>query len=152
MKTFFLSVLTLQVICMTIDEFYFHWKRNLPRWERVGHPVDTFFFLIPLGILSFSPSTKAWQIIYILASVVSCLVITKDEAIHRQLSPAIEQWLHSLLFLTHPSLLLAGYLLWLNSELNFSWLFFSVFAFGIYQLIFWNYYADRILASRLRNH
>jgi len=26
---------------MGVDEFYFHRRRGLPRWERLAHPLDT---------------------------------------------------------------------------------------------------------------
>jgi hypothetical protein len=38
---YLLIPVALQMLCMTLDEFYFHWQRELPRWERLGHPLDT---------------------------------------------------------------------------------------------------------------
>ncbi len=31
----------LQTCCMAVDEVHFHRQRGLPRWERLGHPLDT---------------------------------------------------------------------------------------------------------------
>jgi hypothetical protein len=31
----------LQMCCMAVDEVHFHRQRGLPRWERLGHPLDT---------------------------------------------------------------------------------------------------------------
>jgi 2-polyprenyl-6-hydroxyphenyl methylase / 3-demethylubiquinone-9 3-methyltransferase len=33
--------LGLQALAMAVDEAYFHRRRGLPRWERIGHPLDT---------------------------------------------------------------------------------------------------------------
>src|SRR5262245_62756094 len=38
---FLLIPFILQTFCMAVDEFYFHRRRGLPRWERLGHPLDT---------------------------------------------------------------------------------------------------------------
>ncbi len=41
-----------QTFLITFDEWYFHLKRGLPKWERIGHPLDTltaiFCLLVPL--------------------------------------------------------------------------------------------------------
>src|SRR5262245_66006812 len=31
----------LQMIFIAVDEIHFHRRRGLPRWERLGHPLDT---------------------------------------------------------------------------------------------------------------
>lgn len=132
---------------MLIDEFYFHWKRNLPKWERWGHPVDTFFFLIPVSILSFCPPSEAWQITYILISVVSSIIITKDEWVHRERSPALEQWLHSILFMLHPVVLITGFFVWSEAWAPFRLIWSAIFIFWIYQILFWNFYANRFFKT-----
>ncbi len=150
MKTlFWISILT-QGTLLLVDEFYFHWKRRLPKWERWGHPVDTFFFLVPMGIVSFCPPHPAWQITYFAVSIVSSLVITKDEWVHRERSSSAEQWLHSLLFMLHPVILISAFFLWSRGVQSiFLWVFGFVFIFWVYQIIFWNFYADRIFKTRL---
>ena len=30
-----------QGLAILVDEFWFHHRRGLPRWERLGHPIDT---------------------------------------------------------------------------------------------------------------
>jgi hypothetical protein len=149
MKILFWASFSIQGILMVVDEFYFHWKRKLPKWERLGHPVDTFFYLIPLSILRFCESNTTWQITYIACAVVSSLVITKDEWVHREESPATEQWLHSLLFLLHPVVLITAFFVWSESQsqMHFQWVWALIFIFWIYQIIFWNFYADRILKT-----
>lgn len=152
MKGFFLIALSLQAAVLLVDEFYFHWKRNLPRWERWGHPVDTAFFLLPLAILSFFSPQEGASKIYLILSIASCLVITKDEWIHREQASAGEQWLHSLLFILHPIVLFSGYFLWQESRMNFQWVFFGVLIFWLYQIIFWNIYADRVFNQRFSSY
>lgn len=152
MSLIFWSALILQIIFTSIDEFYFHWQRNLPRWERWGHPVDTFFFLLPLLILSLAPAQDLWVMLYVLLSALSCFVITKDEWVHRTLAGPLEHWMHSLLFVLHPVVLFSAYFLWRDSQIEFLWIFFGVFIFWLYQLIFWNLYADRIFKKRLGSY
>lgn len=143
----FWSSALLQAALIVIDEFYFHWKRGLPRWEKIGHPLDTFFFLLPLTIASFFKWEPVWRVLYIALGLLSCLVITKDEAIHLQKSPALEQWLHALLFMVHPVVLIAVYFVWMQSSVPLIWMWCAILTFCIYQIIFWNFYADRILKT-----
>lgn len=145
-ELFFAAIFVLSTVIM-IDEFYFHWKRNLPRWERLGHPLDTFSLLIPIGILAFSKKTSSSEGIYVIASILSCLCITKDEWVHTRFSGATENWLHSLLFIVHPTVLMSGYFVWGEHLIVIRFFFFTVFFFGFYQFIFWNFYADRILGQ-----
>lgn len=127
---------------MAVDEFYFHRRRVLRRWERWGHPLDSFFFLICLGFLLLQPPTEGTRITYAILAIVNCLVITKDEWEHRELCSGMENWLHALLFILHPVLLLwAGFLWWKNfSEFFFVVLTTFILAslFFVYQILFWN--------------
>lgn len=133
---------------MVVDEFYFHLRRGLPRWERVGHPIDTLFFLIPIGMLSFLNATAIHQSFYLFFSIVSCMVITKDEWVHREEASGSEQWLHAMLFMLHPVVLFSGFMIWLENGMNFSWLFYGVLTFCLYQVVFWNFYANRVFKKR----
>lgn len=102
----------LQAIAMAVDEFVFHRKRPLTRWEKFGHPVDTLVFLLCLAIPLVLPLTTEFLVLYALVAVASCALITKDEFVHaRQCSPT-EHWLHSVLFLLHPLVLVATAFLW----------------------------------------
>jgi len=152
MTALFGSALVLQTLALGIDEFYFHWQRNLPAWERWGHPIDTFFFLLALAVLSFASPEGPWIFTYLFLSALSCLVITKDEWVHREKASPSENWLHAILFILHPVVLFSAYFLWLESRINFKWIFSGIFVFWLYQLIFWNIYADRILKKRLGNY
>ena len=51
----FIAVITLQALVMAVDEFYCHYRRELPRWERWGHPLDTFFSFTAVGTIGFYP-------------------------------------------------------------------------------------------------
>ena len=102
----------LQAGLMLVDEFYCHQRRELPLWERVGHPLDTLSMLICIGmcvLLAPTASNLQW---YLIAAVISSLLITKDEFIHKTVCTSLEHWLHSLLFVIHPTCLIAAGYLW----------------------------------------
>lgn len=148
----------IQSIVIGIDEGYFHLKRGLPRWERIGHPIDTlsvfgcmlFVLLVPFTALSLK--------YYIACAIASCLLVTKDEFVHKHHCPASENWLHALLFLNHPIVLTALGLIWYAGSENgsshwlTSWLdhpaelhrfliaqTVSVLLFMLYQIVYWNF-------------
>jgi hypothetical protein len=131
--------LGLQACAMLVDELYFHRQRGLPRWERLGHPVDTLSVLACYAIaLSLRP-TEAHAVVYLIAAGFSCLLITKDELVHAQRCSPLELWLHSVLFVLHPVVLGIGGLLWFRQEGAMLWLSASLTAaFGAYQLLYWN--------------
>jgi hypothetical protein len=148
----------LQMIVITFDEFYFHVRRGLPKWERVGHPLDTLTVLACFAFVLFVPYSPLCLKIYIALAVFSCFFVTKDEFVHKEHCPASEQWLHALLFINHPIVLTAAGLLWpLISKVAVpSWLStlipFSdtlrlallaqvacVFVFFTYQIVYWNF-------------
>lgn len=145
MTAIFVTVSLIQGLLIATDEFYFHWKRNLPRWERIGHPIDSFLFALPLGILVFTTPTPQMDLIYVVLSAISCLSITKDEWIHQQQRiNSFESWLHAVLFILHPVILFSAYFL-SDSKPWFLKLFFMVvLVFGIHQFFFWNLIADRL--------
>lgn len=110
----------LQAICMFVDEFYYHLKRDLPTWERWGHPLDTLSVLICFLIPAFYDFDAAHFLIFIFMGLLSCFLITKDEFIHNQTCDASEQWLHSVLFVLHPLVFVSTCFLWtLKSHTNF---------------------------------
>jgi hypothetical protein len=41
----------LQMLRMIGDEFYFHRRRTLPRWEWLGHPLDTLSVLLCWSVI-----------------------------------------------------------------------------------------------------
>jgi 2-polyprenyl-6-hydroxyphenyl methylase/3-demethylubiquinone-9 3-methyltransferase len=128
------------------DEFYYHRKRGLPQWERIGHPVDTLSVILPFIYMSFLPYpgfTPTWLISLM---VFSCLLITKDEAVHAEKSPAGEHWLHALLFMIHPLLFITAWKVWseqgpaLPHHLGLSFLS----SFFVYQITYWNFFAKKL--------
>jgi len=145
-----------QVLAICFDEHYFHRKRGLPKWERIGHPIDTLSVIACFSFVYFIPFAKAHVVYYISLCVVSCLLITKDEFVHKHHCEASEQWLHALLFVNHPIILALAGLFWpwlhssesflqlTTSQVNFLNVFFpiqiaSVIIFFFYQAIYWNF-------------
>ena len=135
----------LQMPIIIFDEWVFHVKRGLPKWERIGHPLDTLSVIIALSLPAFFSYSPPLLKVYIALSVFSCLMVTKDEWVHKHHCPAAEHWVHALLFLNHPILLTAGGFLWF-SGLSWAALFLKIqlgfaFIFMTYQVIYWNFYA-----------
>jgi hypothetical protein len=147
-----------QALCIFYDEFYFHLKRGLPKWERLGHPLDSLSVLVCFLFVLIFPYNVLNLKIFIALSLFSTLFITKDEFVHVDHCPKVEMWLHALLFINHPIMMAALGFLWALSfqALPFSWLepllnqkemivsfiklqtlFISVFM--SYQIIYWNF-------------
>jgi hypothetical protein len=142
---------------MVFDEGYFHIRRGLPKWERIGHPIDTASVLACLLFVLFVPFSRSSLIAYIGLASLSSILVTKDEFVHKEHCPASEQWLHALLFTLHPITLgclgfiwpvvqgaeLAPWIVkWLDNKealLRFLQMQLALMAaFMIYQIIFWN--------------
>jgi len=138
------------MVCMAADEFRFHRKRGLPRWERIGHPLDTLTVVACLlWILRVQPGSRAVAV-FVLLAIFSCVFVTKDEPVHRRYCSGAEQWLHALLFILHPIVLASAALLWPGASpgmVRFSGfektflelVLLLMVSFGIYQLVFWNF-------------
>jgi hypothetical protein len=59
MKYLLLLPLIVQAIVIFVDEFYFHFAPGQPRWERIGHSLDTVTVLAPvLWLLVSAPSER----------------------------------------------------------------------------------------------
>lgn len=148
----------LQTLAIGFDEVFFHLRRGLPRWERIGHPIDTFTVLLCMGYVLFVPYSKRAILPYALLAILSSLMVTKDEFVHKEHCPASEQWLHALLFILHPIALLSAALIWpcaqgietaawLSSwlevrEFLHSFLGLQLIAmtlFMAYQVVYWNF-------------
>jgi hypothetical protein len=131
---------------MAVDELWFHRKRGLPRWERIGHPLDalTVIFCL-LWILSNPPDHRSIAIYWGLA-VFSCLFVTKDEPVHKRFCSAGEMWVHAVLFILHPITLASAGLLWpaiWSVSPGFERIFLIstcalMIGFCIYLIVFWN--------------
>lgn len=148
----------LQALAMILDEGVFHLKRGLPKWERIGHPLDTLSTLACMLFVLFIPYSTFALKIYIALAVFSSIFVTKDEFVHKHHCPGTEQWLHALLFTLHPiTLASAGLIwpvvhrvdipLWLSSWLNNPELLSNFLCtqatamalFFIYQIVYWNF-------------
>ncbi len=148
----------LQALAIGLDEVLFHRRRGLPRWERIGHPIDTFTVLLCMGYVLFVPYSKEAILPYALLAIFSSLMVTKDEFVHKEHCPASEQWLHAVLFILHPITLLSAALIWpsaqgvetaawlsswlevrefLHSFLNLQFIAMSLFM--AYQVVYWNF-------------
>ena len=142
----------LQAFLIILDEYVFHIKRALPKWERIGHPLDTLSVVVCLIMVQLIPYSKQGLYAYIALAIFSCLLITKDEFIHKHHCPASEQWVHAVLFINHPILLTAIGIFWvcLSAESLPLWLIpisphkglmQTSFAtlFMLYQIVYWNF-------------
>jgi len=147
------SPFILQALLIFIDEWIFHLKRALPKWERLGHPLDTLSVLICFLWVLWTPYSPHTLKIYLALALFSTFFITKDEWVHKECCPKTELWLHALLFINHPILLGALACLWIHQvqPLAFlgissasSMIFFKlqslfIFLFMLYQIIYWNF-------------
>ena len=139
----------LQGILSLIDEFVFHRSRSLPRWERIGHPVDT---LSLAGCLIYAaqvdPGTKAAWIL-VAACALSCLIVTKDEWVHARLVQAWEGWIHALLFVVHPVVCFAVFRVWDAGDPHGALPLVAIvlLSYAAYQTIYWNVLRREPIAS-----
>lgn len=139
MKILAFAILALQGVVMLIDELHFHRRRSLPRWERIGHPVDTASVLCCCLITLFYEPTRDALVVYGALGLASCVLVTKDEFVHAAACEPAEHWLHALLFVLHPLLLIALGLLWVGNARHILLLqTLATAAFGLYQLVYWN--------------
>lgn len=103
----------LQALAMFFDEVVFHRARGLPRWERVGHPLDTLTAAACYAWLVRTPPENEHALgVYVALCVFSCVFITKDEFVHARVCVPMEAWLHSVLFVLHPIVFLAFGIMW----------------------------------------
>lgn len=140
MKVFLFAPFVLQAVCMFFDELYFHRKRGLGTWEKIGHPLDTLTVLACFLFLVLMPFTETHLYIFIGLSFFSCIFVTKDEFVHSKLCEPAENWLHAVLFVLHPICFLSAALLWKSGE-NAS--FFKMqclvlLVVLLYQIIYWS--------------
>jgi len=150
----FVVPVALQGLAMVVDEWWFHRRRGLPRWERVGHPLDTLSLVLCLAWLLVSrPSDSTALGVYVGLSIVSTLFVTKDEWVHASACSPGEQWLHAVLFVLHPIVLAAFAVTWWagRDELLVGQLVVTV-AFLGYQVVYWNVYVPRSQSRRAINN
>ncbi|HEY5920442.1 MAG TPA: bifunctional 2-polyprenyl-6-hydroxyphenol methylase/3-demethylubiquinol 3-O-methyltransferase UbiG [Kofleriaceae bacterium] len=132
--------IALQACAMVIDEFHFHRRRGLPRWERIGHPLDTLTIVACLVWLLAGGGLAGYAVL----AIASTLFVTKDEGVHARECGAGEHWLHAVLFALHPIVLAAfAYLAWRGETAMLTGQLAVTVAFTAYQIIYWNVLRDR---------
>lgn len=133
-----------QGLAIGYDEFYFHRRRGLTRWERWGHPLDTLTVLLCIGYLLWNLPSRAALFSFAGLALFSCLFVTKDEFVHQKVCSAGEQWLHALLFILHPICLALAAWLWWHFQNSLVLLEAFILAlFFVYQLTYWNLFPRR---------
>jgi hypothetical protein len=135
-----------QMLAMFADEFIFHHRRGLPRWERIGHPLDTLSAALCYGWLVVVPATAPHALsVYVGLCAFSCVLITKDEFVHARLCEPSEAWLHAVLFVLHPLVFLALGMVWASADS--AWLLKAelllTVGFAAYQLGYWTLWRPR---------
>ena len=111
MKYLLLLPLVAQGLASLVDEFYFHFARGLPRWEHLGHPLDTFTVLAPILWQGFSLPSQGNPTVYIVAAAFSCLFVIKDEFVHADVyAPA--KHVHAVPFIVYSLVFATLALLW----------------------------------------
>ena len=147
-----MSVFGLLALVMGVDEFYYHHKRGLPRWERIGHPVDTLTVILPLTLAVRMPPCPQSITIYAGLALFSCLVVTKDEFIHARFCSASEHWIHAVLFILHPMIFMSVYLLWNGLAgapvLLLPTLLVMTIGYFFYQVVYWNMLAPPVATDK----
>jgi hypothetical protein len=145
----------IQALALVVDEFHLHYKRGLPRWERIGHPLDTLTVLIAMALPVFAHFSETSLLGFIAAGFISCFFVTKDEWVHSTACSGFEHWLHAVLFICHPMTFISAGFFWLlrdRPELFSPTADAAVFAatalkgqflllagFLTYQVIYWNF-------------
>ena len=150
MTVLFLAPVVLQGIVILVDEGWFHRRRGLPRWERIGHPLDTLTVAVCYGWLAVHRPGGEALMVYAGLAFFSSLFVTKDSFVHTRLCGAGENLAHSLLYVLHPIAFLGFALLWwsgrdlwaLRVQLALT------IAYAVYQFVYWNLVWDQT-ASRL---
>ncbi len=130
-----------QSVAIGLDELVFHVKRGLPKWERIGHPIDTLSVVACFIFVLSTPYSQQALYYYIALALLSCILVTKDEFVHKHHCPAMEHWLHALLFINHPIILAALGLLW-HQNLYRGFIISQlvmISLFCLYQIIYWNF-------------
>ena len=135
-----IAPVALQGAAMLLDEAVCHRRRGLPRWERIGHPLDTLTLVACLAwLLATGPSPGALAV-YVGLAAFSTLFVTKDEPVHARLCRGGEQWLHAVLFALHPIVLAAaGAAWWTGHRTLLAVQLATTAAFGVYQAVYWNF-------------
>ena len=105
--------IALQGLAILVDEAWFHHRRGLPRWEQIGHPLDTLTVAAGFAWLCLTRPDQSFALpVYIALGAFSCLFVTKDTPLHARVCNAGEMWLHAVLFVLHPLVFVASGFIW----------------------------------------
>lgn len=140
----FLLISIFQGVAIAFDEFIFHHKRGLPKWERLSHPFDTSMVIVCLLFLYFFDRTPTTQFIYFVLAGISCIGVTKDEWVHHKYCKGTEMWLHGVLFAMHPLVLFTAMQAWETSKPLILMVACCVIGFLIYEISYWHFLRDRL--------
>lgn len=158
-----LTPLIIQALALVVDEFHLHYKRGLPRWERIGHPLDTLTVLVAMSLPVFNVFGEGSLLAFVIASLVSSFFVTKDEWVHTSTCSGFEHWLHAVLFICHPMTFVSAGFFWLLRDRPslfspamegtvfastvLQGQFFLLMGFLSYQIIYWNFIRKRVAVS-----
>ena len=144
MKVLVLAPILLQALAFFVDEFHFHHKRGLPKWEVIGHPLDTLTVLSVYLFAALTTYSTSNLYLFLALGFFSTLFITKDEFVHNELCSKGEDWLHSILFVLHPIVFFSIGYLWYTNQKTFIWgqLILTI-TLLLYQIIYWGFYDTR---------
>jgi hypothetical protein len=130
--------LGIQGMLLVYDELVLHRQRGLPRWERMGHPVDAFCFSLPIGFAACRGAETSPNV-YFGLSLLSSLVILKDEWVHVGRIGGLEATVHAALFVIHPVTLMTAWELAKTGQtfgLLLAWV--ALLGVVLFQGVYWN--------------
>jgi len=124
---------------MLVDESVYHRRRGLGVWESWGHAADSVAFAAALAPAALLAPTRGAALLFTALAVFSAALVTKDEWIHARECVPAEHWVHSLLFVMHPCVLIAVAALWARGEGRLLRLGLPALALGYagYQWLYW---------------
>lgn len=136
-----LAPLILQAALILFDEFHFHHKRGLARWERIGHPLDILTLVAGLAFTLLVPVSAGAAGVFAAWAVFSCVFVTKDEWVHAGRCVGGEHWVHAMLFMAHPLVFLSVGWMWAQGmEPAYRWVPLALMVlFFLYQVVYWNF-------------
>lgn len=158
----------IQALALMVDEFILHYQRGLPRWERIGHPLDTLTVLLVSSLPLFKTFSEGALLGFIVAGIASSFFVTKDEWVHSRACSGFEHWLHAVLFICHPMTFVSAGFFWLlrdrpdlllahseqsaTARMLIQGQFFLLAGFLTYQVIYWNFVRPKAFDSSVESN
>lgn len=147
-----LCLLAVQAALMLLDELACHRRRDLPRWERWGHPLDTLSALAPFAVMALTSPGPVSRLVVLALMAFSCAFVTKDEWVHARRCGGLEGWLHSVLFMLHPAIFALAWSVWRGAgDPVLAGVALALAAYAAYQALYWNLLAPPLAARRVDN-